>query len=102
MAAIFVSYASQDAELVNTLKTWLEKEGFDDLFIAASSIRAGDHWTEALRNAKGSCRIVLCVVTPSWLSSDECIGEFTAGWYAGRRILPLFCVAGASLDVTDS
>jgi hypothetical protein len=32
---------------------------------------------------------VLCLVTPGWLASDECFGEFTSAWYAGQRIVPL-------------
>src|SRR3954471_1243600 len=98
MATIFLSHSSRDDALASTLETWLKGQGFDDIFADHSSIRSGDKWTEALRRASGSCRVVLSLVTPDWLASSECFGEFTAGWYAGRRMIPLLCVSGAQLD----
>lgn len=80
------------------LAQWLKDNGFDDLFVDHDNIRTGDKWTEALRRAKGACRVVLCLVTREWLESDECYGEFMAGWYAGRRMIPLLAVGPAPLD----
>jgi hypothetical protein len=48
----------------------LKSNGFNHLFVDHESIRAGDKWADALRIAKGSCR-VLCLVTPYRLDSDE-------------------------------
>ena len=89
MATVFLSHSSRDDDLASQLEAWLTSVGFDDLFVDHSGIRGGDKWTEALRRAKGTARVVLCLVTPHWLSSDECFGEFTAAWYAGQRIVPL-------------
>jgi hypothetical protein len=89
VATVFLSHASKDDELAQELETWLRRQGFDDLFVDHSDIRGGDKWTEALRRAKGAARVVLCLVTPRWLASDECFGEFTSAWYAGQRIVPL-------------
>ena len=100
MPAIFLSHSSRNDALASSLQAWLKREGFDDLFIDHASIRSGDKWRDALRHAKASCRIVLCLVTAEWLASDECFGEFTAGWYAGRRIMPLLALQG-SLDETQ-
>ena len=72
MATIFLSHASRDDDLARQLEAWLKAEGFDDLFVDHSDIRGGDKWTEALRLAKGAARVVLCLVTPRWLASDEC------------------------------
>jgi hypothetical protein len=98
LPTIFLSHSSRNDALAADLQAWLKREGFDDLFVDHASIRSGDKWREALRHAKGSCRIVLCLVTAEWLASDECFGEFTAGWYAGRRVMPLLALAGSSLD----
>ena len=98
LASIFLSHSSRNDALASNLEAWLKRNGFDDLFVDHDSIRAGDKWTDALRSAKGSCRVVMCLVTPEWLASDECYGEFMAGWYAGRRMIPLLAVAGANLD----
>ena len=96
--AIFLSHASRNDAQAMTLKDWLLSHGFDDLFVDHSAIRSGDKWAEALRRAKANCRVVLCLVTPEWLASDECYGEFRAAWYMGRRIMPLVNVAHAALD----
>ena len=98
MTAIFFSHASDDDALATEIEAWLKNKGFEDIFLDHSSIRSGDKWTEALRRAGGSCRVVLSLVTPGWLASSECFGEFTAGWYAGRRMIPLTCTTGATLD----
>jgi hypothetical protein len=101
MVAIFLSHASRDDALACDVESWLKKQGFDDIFVDHESIRSGDKWTEALRRAGGSCRVVLSLVTPDWLASSECFGEFTAGWYAGRRMIPLMCIGGVVLDNTQ-
>jgi formylglycine-generating enzyme required for sulfatase activity len=98
MPSIFLSHSSRNDALATSLEAWFRSNGFDDLFVDHDNMRAGDKWVEALRRAKGSCRVVVCLVTPEWLASDECYGEFMAGWYAGRRIIPLMAVGDATLD----
>jgi hypothetical protein len=101
MAAIFFSHASQDDALASEIEAWLKHNGFDDIFLDHDSIRSGDKWAAALRRAGGSCRVVLSLVTPAWLASSECFGEFMAGWYSGRRMIPLICTGGTMLDGTQ-
>jgi formylglycine-generating enzyme required for sulfatase activity len=98
MSAIFLSHSSRDDVLATSLEGWLKKYGFDDIFVDHSDIRSGDKWTDALRRAKGSCRVVLCLVTRHWLSSDECYSEFLAAWYAGRRVIPILALDTAALE----
>jgi hypothetical protein len=97
MATIFLSHSSRNGALTASVEAWLRRSGFTDLFVD-HTIRSGDKWMLELRAAKASCRLVLCVVTPEWLSSDECFGEFMAAFYMGRRIIPLLCVSTADLD----
>ena len=101
MATIFFSHSSRDDALASTVEAWLKRQGFDDIFADHNSIRSGDKWTETLRRAGSSCRVVLSLVTLDWLASNECFGEFAAGWYAGRRMIPLLCVAGSTFDDTQ-
>jgi len=98
MATIFISHSSRNDSLATPLASWLTANGFDDFFIDHDSIRSGDKWTDELRRAKGSCRVVLCLVTREWLASDECYGEFSAAWYAGKRLIPLVAVDPTTLD----
>jgi formylglycine-generating enzyme required for sulfatase activity len=92
MAVLFVSHASRDDAMAVALEGWLRGKGFTDLFIDHSNIDAGDKWAQALRDAAGACRVVVCLVTENWLASDECFSEFRAAWYMGKRIIPLFAL----------
>jgi hypothetical protein len=81
------------------LAAWLRANGFTDFFIDHQQIAGGDKWPEALRASAGSCRVVVCLVTPNWLASSECFAEFEAAWYMGKRIIPLFLLPpSTSLD----
>ncbi|WP_353257895.1 SUMF1/EgtB/PvdO family nonheme iron enzyme [Hyphomonas sp.] len=99
MATIFISHSSRDDMLASQLETWLKANGFTDLFIDHAHIAGGAGWADALRANAGSCRVVLCLVTPNWLASSECPSEFKAAWYMGKRIIPLFLLGDeAALD----
>jgi len=99
MATIFVSHSSRDDALASQLEGWLRANGFTDLFIDHAHIAGGAGWADALRANAGSCRVVLCLVTPNWLASGECPSEFKAAWYMGKRIIPLFLLGDeAALD----
>ena len=98
MATIFLSHSSRNDALASALERWLRANGFEDIFVDHVSIRTGDKWAEELRAAKASCRVVLCLVTPEWLHSDECYAEFRAAWYMGRRIIALHCLTEGELS----
>jgi formylglycine-generating enzyme required for sulfatase activity len=90
VSVLFVSHASKDDALADALEAWLKAHGFTDLFIDHTSIAGGAKWAEALRAQTGAARVVVCLVTPNWLSSRDCEAEFMAAWYLGKRIIPLY------------
>jgi formylglycine-generating enzyme required for sulfatase activity len=90
LATIFISHSSKDDNLASQLEAWLHANGFTDVFIDHSSIVGGAKWADALRDASGACRAVLCLVTDNWLNSIECFAEFRAAGYMGKRVIPLF------------
>ena len=90
MSVLFVSHASIDDAIADDLGGWLKANGFSDVFIDQKSIAVGNKWDETLQRAAGSCRVVLLLVSPNWIASAECYGEFKAAWYMGKRIVPLF------------
>jgi formylglycine-generating enzyme required for sulfatase activity len=103
MPVLFVSHASKDDSLADDLGGWLKANGFNDVFIDQKSIAAGAKWDETLQRAAGACRVVLLLVTPNWLASAECYGEFKAAWYMGKRIVPLFVkLAGQELGAEET
>jgi formylglycine-generating enzyme required for sulfatase activity len=100
MAVLFVSHSSKDDTAATVLEAWLRANGFTDIFVDHHSIAGGDAWAQALQAAAGTCRVILCLVTENWLASYQCFGEYHAGFYMGKRIIPLSLLPpGASLDV---
>jgi formylglycine-generating enzyme required for sulfatase activity len=93
MPTVFVSHSSKDDRAARGLEAWLTDHGFTDIFVDHASIAGGEKWAQALRDASGACRVVICLVTERWLASDECFGEFKAAWYMGKRIIPLLALA---------
>jgi formylglycine-generating enzyme required for sulfatase activity len=96
MAVLFVSHSSKDAAATTALEAWLRANGFTDIFVDHSNIAGGEKWAQALRDASGACRVVVCLVTERWLASDECFAEFRAAGYMGKRIIPLLAVGPES------
>ena len=93
MPVLFVSHSSKDDADVSTLEAWLRTNGFSDIFVDHSDIAGGDKWADALKASANACRVVIFLVTPNWLASIECFGEFKAAWYMGKRLVPLFLLS---------
>jgi TIR domain/AAA ATPase domain len=96
MAVLFISHSSKDDAAASALEAWLRDNGFTDIFIDHASLASGAKWREELRASAGACRVIVCLVTPNWLASDECFNEFRAAWYMGKRIIPLFALPPAA------
>jgi formylglycine-generating enzyme required for sulfatase activity len=93
MAVLFVSHSSKDDAAATALEGWLRAGGFTDIFVDHHSIPGGDAWRLALQGAAGTCRVVLCLVTENWLASKDCLAEFDASFYMGKRVIPLFLLS---------
>jgi TIR domain len=102
MPVLFVSHSTKDDAVATILETWLRANGCSDIFIDHHSISGGDKWREALRTSAGACRVVLCLVSESWLASHECWAEFRAAWYMGKRIIPLFLLRDPALLASEA
>src|SRR5712692_1235751 len=77
MPILFLSHSSKDDAAAVALEAWLVKNGFTDIFVD-HQIAGGDKWRDELRASAAACRVVVCLVSASWLKSDECFGEFMA------------------------
>ena len=85
MPVLFVSHSSKDDAHIDALANWLRANGFTDFFIDHQKIAGGENWPEALRASAGSCRVVVCLVTPTWLGSLECARAASDQDVAGMR-----------------
>ncbi|MHA7901499.1 MAG: toll/interleukin-1 receptor domain-containing protein [Henriciella sp.] len=90
MSTIFISHSSSDDRIATEFHRWLIDNGFKDTFIDHHNILGGERWKEALRRASSTARVTICLVTPSWLESSVCFGEFEVSWLMGKRTVPIY------------
>src|SRR5262245_14986719 len=93
MSVLFVSHFCQDDAGASVLERWLHVNGFTEVFVDHDSIAGGENWSEVLRASAGACRLVVCLISESWLRSSECFNEFLAAWYMGKRVMPLLLLS---------
>lgn len=102
MGGIFISFRRGDepygAVLVQTvLADWF---GEHNVFRSSDSIPLGDDYVECLESAIRHCTVVLAVIGPRWLSTDEgrtrlsdpddwVHRELAQAFAAGKRVVPL-------------
>jgi formylglycine-generating enzyme required for sulfatase activity/class 3 adenylate cyclase len=94
-AILFVSHSSRDDAAAKVLEGWLRANGFTEMFMHHRTCAGDDVWRGALQAAAGKCRVVLSLVTENWLASPDCLAEFEASLYLGKRIIPLFLLTPA-------
>ena len=59
------------------------------MFVAQKSIRAGEIWTERIRKAITSSKIILLLLTPNSIDSDWVKAEAGAGWAMQKIVVPV-------------
>jgi tetratricopeptide (TPR) repeat protein len=92
MAAIFVSHSSRDNPLANEIKTWLQGQGYERVFLdfdKHTGLRAGEDWERQLYAELERSHAVVLILTPNWLDSKWCFVEFAQARALGKIIFPL-------------
>ena len=107
MSRVFLSHSSRDALEALALKAWLERaepglvgEIFLDLD-RDSGIPAGVRWKEALRRANERCEAVICLLSPHWDRSAECMTEYRSAEDRGKPIFPVRLEPTSGRDITS-
>jgi len=91
MAGIFISHSSKNSAEAERLRDWLEEQGWgrSQVFLDLQDLKSGDSWRDVL-NAMGDKEAVIVCLSNEWLSSHECVREFTQAQERGKPILPIF------------
>jgi len=80
MSRIFISHHNSNNREALALKMWLEDQGWrGEIFVdfdPVDGIRTGTRWKAELNQSCSRCEAMVCLVSPSWLKSGECIAEF--------------------------
>ena len=89
MSKIFISHSSANGAHALALATWLETNGWGDVFLDLSPTRGlspGERWQEALKAAANRCEAVVFVITPAWRDSRWCLAEFLLAKQLGKKV----------------
>ncbi|MEM9535017.1 MAG: TIR domain-containing protein [Cyanobacteria bacterium P01_E01_bin.45] len=89
MSRIFISHSSKDDAAAESMKSWLEKQGYRSLFLDFDpevGIEAGTEWKQVLYRKLRQSQAVIALVTPNWLASQWCDREVTLADEKGKSI----------------
>ena len=92
MSRIFLSHSSANNAEAVALRDWLNREGWNDVFLDIDpdrGIAAGERWERALNEAANRCEAVLFVVSRAWLASGWCLKEFNLAHRLNKQLFGL-------------
>jgi TIR domain/AAA ATPase domain len=93
LSRIFVSHSSLDNRQAVALRTWLIAQDpplANEVFLDTdpdTGMRPGERWKNQLVSATSRCEAVICLLSASWESSPECIGEYRTAENLGKQIM---------------
>ena len=94
MKSIFISYASQDLALANTVCAALETAGLR-CWIAPRDVRPGEAYAAAIVEAINACRLLVLVLTKNAIDSRHVLREVERAGSKNRAVLSI------RLDTTE-
>ena len=93
---IFISYAHRDgAELARRLQADLTANGFD-AWLDSQRLAAPAVWSAEIEREIDAREVTLALLTPGSFESEICRAELLRCLRKGRRLIPVFTVAGAN------
>lgn len=98
---IFFSYSRKDAEFVVKLVNDLKSKAFN-IWIDQANIRAGEKWDESVQMALTGCKLVIVILSPSSVSSQNVSVETNFAIESGKKIIPVIarkCIVPMRLAV---
>ena len=85
---VFISHAHKDKNIANEICAKLESSEVR-CWIAGRDISAGEDWTAAIRNAIGSSRVMVLVLSENANAATHMEREIAHAYYTNRTILPV-------------
>jgi hypothetical protein len=85
---VFLSYSRRDSDFVDELVISVESYGFEVVFDRAD-LFPGEPWEPRLQRLITDAETTVCVVSKSWVASEQCTKELSIAVRNGRRIVPV-------------
>lgn len=90
MSRIFLSHHNSNNQEALALKLWLESQGWrEEIFLDFDpivGIKTGTRWKEALSQAGTRCEAILCLTSPGWVGSPDCLAEYRTAENLSKKI----------------
>src|ERR1700722_9294385 len=85
---VFISHARKDKSIAEAVCGKLESAGLK-CWVASRDLPAGEDWTEAIRNAIGSSRVMVLVLSENANTAPHLEREIAHAFYVRRIIIPV-------------
>ena len=85
---VFISYSRQDSAFVSQVVEFLQKS-HHEVWLDASDIRGSEEWRESVVTAIRSADVVILVVSPRSMASEDVEREITVAAEEHRQIVPV-------------
>jgi len=90
---VFISYARKDGqEFAFKLHDNLEAKGISAWMDKRGGIREGRYWDKEIEEAIKACKVLLFVVTPGGVNSENCHDEWAYALSLKKPVLPLMFI----------
>src|SRR5215472_13827603 len=86
---IFISYAHADSAFVDRLEADLQKQGFDP-WVDRQRLKGGQRWRRELQDAVKRAQVLLLVLSPDAITSENVQIEYDYVLELGNVVIPLY------------
>src|SRR5438105_7131101 len=87
--SLFISYAHADSAFVDRLEADLQKQGFDP-WVDRQRLKGGQRWRRALQDAVKRAQVLLIVLSPDAVASQNVQIEYDYVLELGKVVIPLY------------
>src|SRR5438876_5549986 len=87
--SLFISYAYADSALVDRLEADLQKQGFDP-WVDRHRLKGGQRWRRELQEAVEGTQVLLIVLSPDAVASDNVQIEYDYALAEHKVVIPLY------------
>ncbi|MHB0756930.1 toll/interleukin-1 receptor domain-containing protein [Polaribacter sp. M15] len=94
---IFISHITEEKEIANSIKEFLEKRFLKTINVFASSheesLKLGDDWMGTIKKSMNDCKLIVVLCSPLSITRPWINFEAGAGWIRNIPVIPL-CHSG--------